>query len=126
MIEHPINDITFIQVAMHHYDNPQCTSIAEFEEDVKRFAYLKKLFGRYKESNELKERLILNHLTVLHNVFGVVTTELLFFKIDQQYWDILATFLVFLGKMPPEVPEFNIKVDDMQLDQNVLNILRKL
>ena len=126
MINQHITELTFIQVAMHHYDNPQCTSVAEFEEDVKRFAYLKKLFGRYKESNELKERLILNHLTVLHNVFGVVTTELLFFKIDQQYWDTLVTFLVFLEKMPREVPEFNVKVDDIQLDQNVLSLLRKL
>lgn len=126
MIEQPINDNNFIQVAMHHYDNPQCTSIAEFEEDIKRFAYLKKLFNRYKENNDLRERLILNHLIVLHNVFGLVTTELLFFKIDQQYWNVLATFLVFLGKMPTAVPEFNIKISDIELDDDVLAILRKI
>lgn len=126
MFEQPITDDTFLLVAMHHYDNRQCTSIAEFEEDLKRFAYLKKLFGRYKENGELKERLIVNHLIILHNVFGVITPELLFFKTDRQYWDTLSTFLVFLNIMPDEIPEFNIKLTDMMLDQNILNVLRKI
>lgn len=115
MIEQPISENNFIQVAMHHYDNPQCTSIAEFEEDIKRFAYLKKLFNRYKDNGDLRERLIINHLIILHNVFGIATTELLFFKIDKQYWNILATFLVFLNKMPDEVPEFSIRASDFEL-----------
>lgn len=126
MFEQPINDSTFILVAMHHYDNPQCTSIAEFEEDIKRFGYLKKLFGRYKDNGDLKERLIINHLTILYNLFGIVTTELLFFKIDKQYWDTLATFLVFLDKMPEEVPEFDIKLSDIVLDKSVVEVLRKI
>lgn len=126
MFEQPINDSTFILVAMHHYDNPQCTSIAEFEEDIKRFGYLKKLFGRYKDNGDLKERLIINHLTILYNLFGIVTTELLFFKIDKQYWDTLATFLVFLDKMPEEVPEFDIKLSDIVLDKTIVEVLRKI
>lgn len=123
MIELPINDNTFLIVAMKHYDNSQCTSMAEFEEDLKRFGYLKKLFGRYKDNGELKERLILNHLTILYNLFGVVTTELLFFKIDRQYWEVLATFLVYLDRMPEEVPEFNIKLSELALDQKVISAL---
>lgn len=126
MFEQPITDNTFLLVAMHHYDNSQCTSIAEFEEDLKRFGYLKKLFGRYKDNNDLKERLILNHIIVLYNLFGIVTTELLFFKIDKQYWGVLATFLLFLDKMPDEVPEFGIKLSSLQLDQHVIDTLRKI
>lgn len=126
MFEQPINDSTFILVAMHHYDNPQCTNLAEFEEDIKRFGYLKKLFGRYKENNDLKDRLIINHITILYNLFGIVTTELLFFKIDKQYWDTLATFLVFLDKMPDEVPEFNVKLSELTLDETIIKTLRNI
>ena len=126
MIEQPITESTFLLIAMHHYDNTQCTSVAEFEEDLKRFSYLKKLFARYKDNNELKERLILNHIIVLYNLFGIVTTELLFFKIDRQYWDALATFLVYLGRMPAEVPEFNIKLNDLKLDNDIIAVLRKI
>lgn len=126
MRELPINESTFLIVAMNHYDNAQCTNIAEFEEDLKRFGYLKKLFGRYRDSGELKERLILNHLIVLYNLFGIVTTELLFFKIDKQYWDVLATFLVYLNRMPEQVPEFGITLTDLQLDQKVVAALRKI
>jgi hypothetical protein len=126
MNELPINENTFVIVAMHHYDNTQCTGLSEFEEDLKRFVYLKKLFGRYKDNGELKERLILNHLITLYNLFGIVTTELLFFKIDKQYWDILATFLVFLNKMPDQVPEFAIRLADLNLDQKVIDALRNI
>lgn len=126
MIELPINESNFLLIAMHHYDNPQCTSIAEFEEDLKRFGYLKKLFGRYKESGEIKERLVINHITVLHNLFGFITPELLFFKIDKQHWNILATFLVYLNLMPEEIPNVHVKLADLALDQKVIDILRTL
>lgn len=111
---------------MHHYDNMQCTSIAEFEDDLKRFAYLKKLFGRYADNGELKERLIVNHIIVLFNVFGIVTLEMLFFKIDRKHWPALTTFLVFLNKMAVEVPEFGIKLEDIQQDAHILRALKKI
>ena len=126
MIEQPINEHTFLMIAMKHYDNPQCTTLAEFEEDLKRFGYLKKLFGRYKDHSELKERLILNHITVLYNLFGIATTELLFFKIDKEYWDTLATFLLYLNVMPDTIPEFGISVKDITQDELVMETLRKL
>lgn len=126
MFEQPITESTFLLIAMHHYDNTQCTSLAEFEEDLKRFSYLKKLFGRYKDNQDLRERLILNHLIVLYNLFGVVTTELLFFKIDKQHWNVLATFLVYLNKMPDAIPEFDIKLSDLELDTHITEVLKKL
>ena len=111
---------------MHHYDNTQCTTISEFEEDLRRFAYLKKLFGRYKDNNDLKERLILNHIIVLYNLFGIVTTELLFFKIDKQFWNILATFLVYLKLMPDHIPELGIDLAELDLDENIISVLGKI
>lgn len=126
MIEQPINEQNFLLIAMHHYDNTQCTSLAEFEEDLKRFAYLKKLFGRYKDNGDLKERLILNHITVLHNLFGVVVIEMLFHKIDQSHWGILASFLVYLKLMPESIPEFNIHLSDLQLDEHIMKVLKDI
>lgn len=126
MNELQINEQTFLLIAMHHYDNTQCTTLAEFEEDLRRFAYLKKLFGRYIENGDLKERLVLNHIIVLFNLFGVVTIELLFFKIDKQYWNTLATFLVYLELMPEEIPEFGIKKSNLTLDDKILSALGKI
>ena len=126
MIDQPITENNFLLIAMHHYDNSQCTTLMEFEEDLKRFGYLKKLFGRYYDNNDLKERLIINHIIVLHNLFGVITPELLFFKIDKQYWSVLITFLQYLDLMPEKVPEFGINLSEYELDETVLEALRKL
>ncbi len=87
--------------AMKHYDNPSCVDEKEFLDDMKRFKYLKRLFRKYDTSGELKARLIVNHIIVLSNVFGVdATTTLLFFKIEQNHWSLLKTFLVYLHFMP--------------------------
>jgi hypothetical protein len=121
-----LTEENFLLVAMHHYDNPQCVNLEEFEEDLKRFMYLKKLFQRYKENNDLKERLIINHIIVLHNLFGIGTTEMLFFKIDKEFWNVLTTFLVYLERMPNEVPEFNLSLTEIQLDEKIIAALRKI
>lgn len=126
MLEQRLTENNFLMIAMKHYDNPQCTTLAEFEEDLKRFGYLKKLFGRYKENGELKERLILNHIIVLYNLFGIVTTELLFFKIDKTHWDTLATFLIYLNRMPETIPEFGVSIKDINQDSIVMNTLRNI
>ncbi len=87
--------------AMKHYDNPSCVDEAEFWDDLKRFRYLKRLFRKYDTSGELKMRLIINHIIILSNVFGVdATTTLLFFKIERNHWSLLKTFLVYLHFMP--------------------------
>lgn len=125
MMEEPINEQTFTRLAMRCYDNPQCTSIAEFDEDVKRFSYLKKLFGRYCDRGELKERLILNHLIIIFNVFGIAALEFLFFKIDREYWPTLITFLSYMDRMC-DVPEFDIRVKDYPLDLNIIKVLESL
>jgi hypothetical protein len=121
-----LNEGNFLVYAMHHYDNPQCHSLQEFEEDIKKFLYLKKLLSRYKNNGELRERLILNHIIVLYNIFGESATRMLFYKIDESCWDTLVTFLVYLDRMPEMIPEFNIVLSDVVLDEKIISTLRKI
>jgi len=93
-----ITPANWIMFAMKYYDNPQSDGEEEFQDDLKRFKYLKRLLKKYHEGGELKERLILNHIIVLSNVFGVeAATTLLIFKIEQEYWKELKTFLLYLN-----------------------------
>jgi len=121
-----LNESNFLIYAMHHYDNTQCYSLAEFEDDLKKFLYLKKLISRYKNNEDLKERLILNHIIVLYNLFGEATTNMLFYKVDKCCWDILVTFLVYLNRMPEQLPEYGILLSEVILDENVISTLRKI
>lgn len=100
-----LEESTFLLYAAKYYDNPQCSSVEEFEEDLKRFQYLRKLFGRYKQIGELKERLILNHLIILYNCFGLETTNMLFMKLEE-YHSFLKPFVEYLNYMPRYI-EYN-------------------
>lgn len=122
----PLSENNFLLHAMHHYDNPQCSNIEEFEDDLKKFVYLKKLIYRYKNVGELRERLILNHIIVLYNIFGDETTRMLFHKIEEPLWPQLITFLVYLNRMPESVPEFGITLADIKLDETIIAVLRKI
>jgi len=126
MVSKKLNDGNFLIYAMHNYDNPQCHSLAEFEEDIKKFLYLKKLFSRYKNNGELRERLILNHIIVLYNIFGDATTRMLFHKIEESCWSTLVTFLVYLNRMPEMLPEFGVVLSDIILDEKIIATLRKI
>jgi hypothetical protein len=125
-VNEKLNEANFLLYAMHHYDNTQCYSLAEFEDDLKKFLYLKKLISRYKNNGDLKERLILNHIIVLYNLFGDATTKMLFYKVDESCWDILVTFLVYLNKMPETVPDYKINLSDYILDETVIAKLREI
>jgi len=95
-----LNDDNFMLYAMKAYDKPNAI-VSEFEEDLKRIKYVKRLINRYKDTGELKERLILNHIIILSNVFGVESTvRMLFYKLDVGDYIILKTFLLFLNFMP--------------------------
>ena len=115
-----LTDSNFLLYAMHHYDNIQCHSIEEFEEDLRKFLYLKKLFSRYKNNGELRERLILNHIIVLYNIFGESATDMLLFKIDEEHKSALATFLVYLNRLPEE------QLGNIALDPLIIEALRKI
>lgn len=94
-----LTESTFLLFAAKHYENPHCQDELEFEEDLKRFQYLRKLFNKYKQSGDLKERLILNHLIIIYNVFGPSATDMLFMKLED-YHDCLKPFVVYLNYMP--------------------------
>jgi hypothetical protein len=107
--------------AMKHYDNPSCVDEQEFLDDMKRFKYLKRLFRKYDTSKDLKMRLIINHIVVLANVFGVdAATTLLFFKIERNHWPILKAFLVFLQYMPEN------DLVDVQINHEVMGKLGQI
>lgn len=122
-----LNDNNFLIYAIKHYYNPGAMGMSELEDDLKRFKYVKRLLNRYQSTGEVSERLILNHLVVLYNLFGEATTEMLFFKLDKQYWSDLKTYLVFLHRMPLEtVVTKGIKETDIPLNQELIKILREL
>lgn len=104
-----LGESTFLLYAAKHYDNPHCSDIAEFEEDLKRFQYLRKLFSRYKQTGELKERLILNHLIILYNCFGPDATNMLFMKLDEHH-ENLKPFVEYLNFMPAVIEYENKKI----------------
>lgn len=126
MMQEKLNDANFLIYAMHNYDNPQCHSVAEFDDDLKKFIYLKKLIYRYKNAGELRERLILNHIIVLYNIFGEATTKMLFYKIEEDLWPQLITFLVYLNRMPETIPDYGINLTDIKLDETIIAVLRKI
>ena len=86
--------------ASKHYNNPQSVTYEDFEEDIKKFKYIKRLLRRHENTGELRKHLILNHIILLYNVFGDAATPLLFFKLEKDYWPVLKAFLLFLDRLP--------------------------
>jgi len=109
---------TWLFFAIQNYNNPSSVTYSDFEEDLKRFKYIKRLLRRYKMTNELKAHLILNHIIVLYNVFGDAATPLLFYKVEATYWSIIKAFMLFLNRLPLEL---NKEVDEECLKQ--LNLI---
>ena len=110
-----------VMYAIRHYDNPQCEGEKEFQDDLKRFKYIKRLLRKYYETGILKERLLLNHLTVLNNVFGTTaSTTLLLYKIQEEYWPALKSFLLFLNSITKD------ELSHVQEDEIVLDTLKEL
>jgi len=124
-----LNEDNFMMYAMKCYTSPHCI-MSEFEGDIKRTKYLKRLFRRYKITKSLKERLIMNHIILLNNVFGPeATARILFYKTDVRDYDILKTFLDYLDIMPDFVYGINGKTivsSEIPLDINVAEILRNI
>jgi len=125
-----LNDDNFLIFAIKNYQNPSCTGMAELEDDLKRFKYLKRLLNRFEKTGEPNERLIINHIILLYNVFGRATTEMLFYKLEEKYWSNLKTYLVFLNRMPLEqVYTQGLQVNkgvDTPLNDKLIKILRKI
>ena len=115
-----LNENNFMLYAAKCYDSPNCIQ-SEFEEDLQRIKYIKRLFKRYRTTGELKERLILNHLIILGNVFGVEdSVRMLFYKMDEDDYHLLKTFLLFLNYMPMTVPGINgINIESVDIGTDI-------
>ncbi len=124
-----LNNDNVMLYAAKAYDKPNCI-MSEFKEDMKRFNYLKRLFQRYRKLGELRERLIINHLVVLYNVFGPeVTTRLLFYKLSKEDYSSLKTYLLFLNYMPNTIKGIkgtDIHSSNIPVDLNIADVLRKI
>ena len=130
MIFDDLNEKNFLLYAMKEYDNPQCTKVEEFNDDLKKIKYIKRLLNQYVSEGVLKERLRLNHIIIFYNVFPpAAATRILFFKIEEKFWPILKPFLFYLKLMPEDKIESimgrEIKTNEILMDQGVIDSLRK-
>ena len=98
-----LNHENWLIFAIRNYNNPLSVTYSDFEEDLKRFKYIKRLLKRYETTGELKTHLILNHIIVLYNVFDDAATPLLFYKVEATYWSQIKAFMLFLNRLPPSI-----------------------
>ncbi len=112
-----LNEDNYLLFAIKFYDNPQALTMEDFESDLKRIRYIKRLLKKYKNTGELKTHLILNHLIVLFNVFNDAAVPLLFYNLDAELWPSIKSFLLFLNRFP-EYPK--TQIHDIQEDENCL------
>jgi|TARA_B100000424_G_C22762202_1_gene411077 hypothetical protein len=118
-----LNEDNYLLFAIKFYDNPQAVTKEDFEDDLKRIKYIKRLLKRYKNNGELKTHLILNHLTVLFNVFNEAAVPLLFYNLEKDLWPSIKSFLIFLKRIP-DYPK--TKIDIIEPDQTCLDNLNSV
>ena len=123
MIFNELTEDNFLLFAIKNYENPQAVTKEDFDKDLNHFKYIKRLLKRYKNSGQLKTHLLLNHFIILYNILGEATTPMLFFKIEEDLWPCMKTFVMFLGKFP-EYPKSSIH--DIQPDLYCLQELYKI
>ena len=125
-----LNEDNYIMFALKYYENPQCTSVEEFNDDLNKIKYVKRLFNRFLETGELRVNLILNHLIVIYNVFeNEAATRMLFFRVETKFYSILKPFLIFLSRLPNSVKgidgeDINTKI--IPLNETTIKELRKI
>lgn len=122
----PLDDKSFIRRALRAYDNPACVSLEEFEADLLKFVYIKKMLTVYDKTGEINERLFLNNITICFNLFGKETLSFLLFRVVPEHWKYLFPFLILLNRLPEVVPEHNIRTSDIELDKTLIDKLRLL
>ena len=95
-----LNEDNFLLFAIRNYENPQAVTKEDFDKDLNHFKYIKRLLKRYKNTGVLKTHLLLNHFIVLYNIFGEAATPMLFFKIEEDLWSSMKSFIMFLNRLP--------------------------
>ncbi len=123
MIFNELTEDNFLLFAIKNYENPQAVTKEDFDKDLNHFKYIKRLLKRYKNTGQLKTHLLLNHFIILYNIFGEATTPMMFFKIEEDLWPSMKTFIMFLGKLP-EYPKS--AMHDIQPDLYCLQELYKI
>tara|TARA_R100000005_G_C4986381_1_gene194622 strand:- start:78 stop:458 length:381 start_codon:yes stop_codon:yes gene_type:complete len=126
MLFEVLNDDNFMLYAMKAYENPQCSGIDEFHEDLNRIKYIKRLLRKYKRDGVIRERLILNHIIIFCNVFGIQEgLRILFFRVEKDLWTELKTFLVMLNYIPDRM-DGDEDFDSISIDEVIADKLRSL
>ena len=105
-----LNEDNFLLFAIKNYENPQALTKEDFDRDVNYFKYIKRLLKKYKSSGELKSHLLLNHFIFIYNIFGNAATPMLFYKIEEELWPYLKSFLIFLNRLPENQPSEGEKI----------------
>lgn len=118
-----LNDDNYILFAIKYYDNPQAVTQEDFFEDLNRFKYIKKLLRKYLKTGDLKTSLLINHFIIVFNIFNEAALPLLFFKIEEELWCPLKTFLLFLNRIPEYPKTF---IHEIDVDENCLNLLETI
>lgn len=118
-----LNESNYIMFAIKHYENPQAVTQEDFYDDMKRFKWIKRLLNKYRNTGEMNVHLLLNHFIILYNIFGDATTPLLFYRIDSELWNILKTFIVYLGRLPEYPVSYIHKIP---VDCDCMEILENL
>ena len=125
-----LNDGNFLIYAAKSYDRPHILQ-SEFEDDLKRLKYVKRLIRKYRQTGDFKERLVLNHVIILANVFGVeATTNMLFFKVDQEDYPVLKTILLYLNYMPTHFKvsfdKYYVRQEEIPVELSIADRLRNI
>lgn len=118
-----LNNDNFMMFAIKHYENPRSSTREEFEEDIKRFKYVKRWLKKYHETGDMNGHLLLNHIIIIFNCWNDASIPMLFHKIDQIYWPYLKSFILYLNRMP-EFPQTEFHNIPENID--VLNLLKGL
>ena len=118
-----LNEDNFLLFAIQNYNNPQSVTKEDFKKDLNHFKYVKRLLKQYRSSDLLKSHLIINHCIILYNIFGEAATPMLFYKLEEDLWPIIKTFVVFLDRLP-EYPKCYIH--QIPLDEECVNQLREI
>jgi len=123
MIFNELNADNFLLFAIKNYENPQAVAEEDFHKDLNHFKYIKRLLKKYNKTGDLKTHLLINHFIVLYNIFGEATTPMLFFKLDEDMWSQVKTFILFLNRLP-DYPKCYIH--DIEVDEHCMNQLQGL
>ncbi len=118
-----LNESNYLLFAIKFYDNPQAVTKDDFEDDLKRIKYIKRLLKRYKNTGEIKTHLVLNHLTILFNVFNEAAVPLLFYNLEYELWSCVKSFLIFLNRLP-EYPQ--TEINNIEHDEYCLSKLKEI